>query len=92
MYPSDLSDEGWALIAHHFEPKDRRGSACLHAKKDIVNAILYVVKGGIPWRMLPANFPPWKTVYDHFRNWNRWGVWESALADINRLYRKKRQK
>ena len=45
MYPSDLSDEEWKLICHHFEPKDRRGSGHKYPKKLIVDAILYVVKG-----------------------------------------------
>jgi len=90
VYPSDLSDQEWELIAHHFEPKDRRGSGHIHSKKRVVDAILYVVKGGISWRMLPHDFPPWKTVYDHFRNWNQRGVWEAALDELNALHRKKK--
>ena len=90
MYPSDLSDEEWQLICHHFEPTDRRGSGHKHPKKLIVDAILYVVKGGIPWRLMPNDFPCWKTVYDHFRNWNQRGVWEAALDQMNQLHRKKK--
>ena len=89
MYPSDLSDEEWKLICHHFEPKDRRGSSHKHPKKLMVDAILYVVKGGIPWRLMPNDFPCWKTVYDHFRTWNQRGVWEAALDQLNQLHRKK---
>jgi putative transposase len=62
------------LIEHHFQPRDRRGSASKHPRKHIVDAILYVVEGGIKWRMLPKDFPPWPTVYDPFRRWNRRGV------------------
>jgi putative transposase len=91
MYPSDLTDAEWKRIAHHFRPKDRRGSGCKHEKKHMVDAILYVVKGGIQWRMLPKDFPPWKTVYDHFSKWNKRGVWEAALDTLNRLHRKKSQ-
>ena len=90
MYPSDLSDEEWELICHHFEPKDRRGSSHKHPRKLIVDAILYVVKGGIPWRLMPKDFPHWKTVYDHFRNWNQRGVWEAALDQLNQIHRKKK--
>ncbi len=89
-YPSDLSDAEWALIEHHFLPKDRRGSASKHARKRTVDAVLYVVEGGIKWRMLPKDFPPWQTVYDHFSRWNKAGVWEAALDAINALHRKKR--
>ena len=56
MYQSDLSNKEWALIEHHFKPEDPRGSAHKHSKKLIVDAILYVVKGGITWRMLPTIF------------------------------------
>lgn len=90
-YPSDLTAAHWEQIAHHFEPRDRRGSGHKHAKKQIVDGILYVVRTGCQWRQLPNDCPPWKTVYDHFRNWNLRGVWEHALSDITELLRKKRQ-
>ena len=89
MYQSDLSNEEWELICHHFEPKDRRGSSHKHPRKLMVDAILYVVKGGIPWRLMPNDFPCWKTVYDHFRKWNQRGVWEAALDQLNQIYQKK---
>ncbi len=87
-YPSDLTDAEWALIEHHFQPRDRRGSASLHPRKRIVDAILYVVKSGCQWRMLPNDFPPWQTVYDHFSRWNKRGVWESALDQLNAVHRR----
>jgi putative transposase len=86
-YPSDLTDAEWALIEHYFQPRDRRGSASLHPRKRIVDAILYVVKSGCQWRMLPNDFPPWQTVYDHFSRWNKRGVWETALDQLNALHR-----
>jgi putative transposase len=88
-YPSDLSDGEWALIEHHFRPKDRRGNASKHPRKRVVDAILYLVEGGIKWRMLPKDFPPWQTVYDHFSRWNKAGVWEAALDEMNVRHRKK---
>jgi putative transposase len=88
-YDSDLSDDEWALIEHHFQPQDNRGAEPVHAKRDIVNAILYLSKTGAQWRMLPKSFPPWKTVYDHYSNWNRRGVWEAAIDELNTVHRKK---
>lgn len=88
-YPSDLKEKEWLLIEHHFRPQDRRGSACKHSRKRIVDAILYVLKSGTQWRMLPSDFPPWKTVYDHFSRWNKRGVWEAALNQVNARHRKK---
>jgi putative transposase len=67
MYPSDLTDKEWELLAPFFQRSDPRGNPGKFAKRDIVNAILYVTKGGIQWRMMPKDFPPWDTVYDHFR-------------------------
>ena len=90
MYQSDLKDEEWKLIEHHFFPVDRRGNSHKHDKKMIVNAVLYVAEGGIKWRMLPKDFPPWQTVYDHFSKWNKSGVWERALDDMTRLFREKK--
>lgn len=88
-YPSDLTDVEWALIKHHFHPTDRRGNASQHPRKQIVDAILYVAEGGIKWRMLSKDFPPWQTVYHHFRRWNQRGVWETALDELNTRHRKK---
>jgi putative transposase len=88
-YPSDLKDNEWALIEPYFQPEDRRGSGCKHPRKRIVEAILYIVKTGAQWRQLPNDFPPWKTVYDHFSRWNKKGVWEKALDELNRKRRKK---
>ncbi|TXL13468.1 hypothetical protein BMR04_14305 [Methylococcaceae bacterium HT3] len=59
-YPSDLSDEEWDIIASNFHPKSKRGRPREHAQKDIVNAILYTLKEGITWRMMPNDLPPWQ--------------------------------
>jgi putative transposase len=72
-----------------FEADSRRGNGHKHSKKAIVDAILYVVRGGIQWRMMPKDFPPWKTVYDHFSKWNKRGVWEACLDRLNLLARQK---
>jgi putative transposase len=88
-YPTDLKDKEWALIQHHFQAKDRRGSASKHSRKHIVDAILYICTTGAQWRLLPKDFPPWKTVYGHFSRWNKSGVWEAALDQLNKTHRKK---
>ena len=89
MYDSDLSNEEWALIEHYFIPQDQRGNAHKHPKKRIVDAILYVVKGGITWRLLPNDFPPWQTVYGHFSCWNKKGIWADVLYKLNSIHRQK---
>ncbi|MFD5595140.1 IS5 family transposase [Streptomyces griseorubiginosus] len=87
-YPSDLPDARWALI----EPvltswRDQRRARALdiggppeHDLRQIMNAILYVHRTGIPWRYLPHDFAPWATVYGHFAKWQQGGVSSSSPA------------
>ena len=90
MYPSDVNDKEWEVIKDHFKRKDSRGCRAKHDKRTILNAIFYLVKGGIQWRMLPKDFPPWKTVYDYFRTWCREGLWETILDQLNISYRQQK--
>lgn len=52
--------------------------------RQVIDAILYVVKGGVPWRYLPVQFPPWQTVYGVFRRWKQNHLW-AALNDALRI-------
>src|SRR5271166_4023298 len=75
-YPSDLTAAQWSLIERLLpapKPKGRKRRVDL---RKITNAILYVLKGGISWRMLPREFAPWKTVYHYFRLWRLAGLWD----------------
>ena len=53
----------------------------------ILDAVFYVLKSGCPWRWLPRDFPPWKTVYDWFRRWRIDGTWERLNAELRRRLR-----
>jgi transposase len=55
--------------------------------RSIVDAILYVLRGGIAWRLLPIDFPKWKTVYDYFWKWRSAGVWEQVNAALRERVR-----
>src|SRR3954465_14494077 len=69
-YPSDLTDVQWDNIEHLFpQAKGKIGRPRTYPLREIVNAILYLAKGGCPWRMLPHDFPPWKTVSYYFYTW-----------------------
>ena len=91
-YLTDLSEQQWRRIAHHFEVASGRGRPPKHDRRQIVNAILYLTKSGCQWRMLPKDFPPWQTVYDHFSRWNKQGVWERVLDELTRAHRRQRKK
>jgi putative transposase len=89
MYPSDLNDKEWTVIKDFFKPKSPRGRKPKHEKRALLNAVLYVTKGGIQWRMMPKDLPPWKTVYTFFRRMCLQGIWEKILDHANRLHRQK---
>jgi putative transposase len=84
-YPSDLSDSEWQCLKPHVPTAKLRGRPRLHSPREILNADFHVLKAGCQWRMLPKDFPPWKTVYHYFRGWRVDGTWER----INRAIRER---
>ena len=85
-YPSDLTDEQWALI-EPMVPVKPGGRPAKHPRRRIVEAILYVNRTGCSWRSLPHDFPPWDTVYWYFQLWNAEGTTDrihNALRDAVR--------
>ncbi|MFD1045014.1 transposase, partial [Kibdelosporangium lantanae] len=85
-YPSDLTDAQWALLDPLLPDP-----ACLsgkggrwekHCRRVIVDAICYVVDNGIKWRALPADFPPWSTVYKRFTAWEKAGASQHLLDGL----------
>ncbi len=77
-YQSDLSDEEWEIIEPHLPIPRAPGRPRLHPTREILDAVFYVVvRGGCAWRLLPHDFPPWKTVYHYyFRLWRIDGTWQ----------------
>src|SRR5215204_4382431 len=87
-YPTDLSDAEWACLKPHLPvpKKPGRGRPKVHSPRKILNAVFYLLKSGCPWRLLPRDFPPWKTVYHWFRKWRIDGTFEQlSLALRERL-------
>src|SRR3954470_9127056 len=81
-YPSGLTDAQWALIEPLLPEPSTDGRREKHPRREIVNAILYVVRSGCPGRYLPADLPPWQTVYWYFVRWEDAGVTEKLLATL----------
>ena len=75
-YPSDLTDQQWAILAPLVPAVKPGGRPAKHPRREIVDALRYVLRGGISWRSLPHEYPPWQTVYDYFRQWRADGTWE----------------
>lgn len=84
-YPTDLKDKEWAILEPLIPPPKPGGRPRTTNMREVLNAIFYVLRGGIPWRMLPKDFPPWQTVYFYFRQWRLDGTWEA----INTALREK---
>jgi putative transposase len=81
-YPSDLTDAEWAVLAPLVPAPKPGGRPPKHARREVVDAILYVLRGGIAWRALPHDYPPWQTAYDYFRRWRLDGTWERVNAAL----------
>ncbi len=76
IYPSDLTDSQWEHIKDLLPAAKHLGRPRELEMRQVVNAILYVVVGGIQWRMLPRDFPKWQSVYYYFRQWRKAHVWQ----------------
>src|SRR5215210_3104560 len=86
-YQTDISNAEWALIEPHLPAPRAPGRPRLHPLREILNAIFYVVKSGCAWRLLPHEFPPWKTVYHYFRAWRLGGIWERMHTALRQRVR-----
>ena len=88
-YPSDLTDEQWALLKPFLRRPSRRGRPRQTNLREVVNALFYHVREGCSWRALPHDFPPWKTVYNYFQDWTCDGTWQRLLDTFRPLVRTK---
>jgi putative transposase len=87
-YSTDLKDEEWELIAPLLPVRrDKRGAKSLHSRRELFNAMFYVIRQGITWEALPHDFPPYKTVYDYFYKLNKQGVWPTILDQLRQKAR-----
>jgi putative transposase len=82
-YPSDLTDAQWKRVQPLLpQPRADKGRPRTYPLREIVNAIFYLARGGCSWRMLPHDFPPWKTISYYFYTWRDAGVWEQLHAQL----------
>ncbi len=80
-YPTDLNDTQWALITPLLPKRlNLRGRPRTWTYRDIIDAILYIVRGGCGWRLMPHDLPPWQTVYGYYWQWRNNGLWEKINA------------
>jgi transposase len=87
FYPTDLTDAEWNALAPHLPAPKEGGRPRRHSVRDILNAILYILRSGCAWRLLPHDLPPWKTVYHYFRLWRLQGLWNTVHQALHTAVR-----
>ena len=86
-YSTDLSDAEWSCIEPHIPTPKAPGRPRVHPLREVLNAIFYIVRSGCAWRLLPHDFPPWKTIHHYFRTWRIDGTWEGMHAALRERVR-----
>jgi transposase len=74
--PTDLTDQEWAFIAPYVPTAKPGGRPEKYPKRDILDGIFYLLRGGCAWRLLPHDFPPWQIVYQYLWRWKQDGTWQ----------------
>jgi putative transposase len=87
QYSSDLTNRQWQLIHKLLPARHRRGRRPIE-RRWVINAVLYVVRTGCQWRMLPKDFPNWNTVYGIFWHWRNDGTWQRIHDRLREKVRK----
>jgi len=86
-YPTDLTDAQWDLVRPHIPPKKGKGRNAEVDLREVINAILYWIRAGCQWRLLPHDFPHYATVFYHYNKWKKQGVWKKMLNALHQQVR-----
>lgn len=86
-YPSDITDAQWEILEPLIPQPSQEGRPATVERREILNAILYVLRSGCPWRLIPHDLPHWNTAYSYFRQWKRDGTWEQIHAVLRQRLR-----
>ena len=87
-YPSDLTDVEWEILEPFIPPISPLAVNVQYTRREIVNGILYVLRSGCPWRMIPHDLPAWGAVYYYFRTWRKDGTWDNIQKGLLKRVRK----
>jgi len=86
-YPSDVSDDEWALVAPYLTLLPEEAPQRNYALREVFNGLRYVVKTGAPWRWMPNDLPPWAIVYQQAQRWLTAGCFEALAEDLRMILR-----
>lgn len=76
IYPTDLTDGEWAILEPLVPAPKSGGRPAKYSRREVINAIRYVLRTGCAWRLMPHDLPPWQLVYHYFWAWRREGIWQ----------------
>ncbi len=88
-YPSDLTDAEWEILEPLIPEVSEDATVPTISRREIVNGILYVLRSGCPWRLMPHDLPAWGTVYYYFRTWRIALIWDKAMEALRKQMRHK---
>ena len=86
-YPSDVSDEEWAFVAPYLTLMRPDAPQRTHDLREVFNALRYLVRTGVHWRLLPHDLPPWAAVYQQTQRWLAAGAFAAIVHDLRALLR-----
>ena len=86
-YPSDVSDDEWALVAPYLTLMTIDAPQREHSMREVFNGLRWIVRAGAAWRMMPHDLPPWYTVYQQSQRWLKAGVFAALVHDLRALLR-----
>ena len=81
-YPSDLTAPEWAQVSRFIPAPKPGGRPVKYQRREIVNGLLYITRGGCSWRMMPHDLPPWRIVYWYFMAWKKDGTIDRLLDEL----------
>jgi transposase len=86
-YPTDVSDEEWEFVAPYLTLMDPAAPQRRHDLREVFNGLRFIVRGGLQWRLMPHDLPPWEAVYQQTRRWMAAGCFEAIVHDLRALLR-----
>ncbi len=86
-YHSDLTDEQWTILAPLIPPAPKNCRPREADRREVINAILYLLRTGCAWRHLPHDLPPYRTVFYYFTKWRKCGVWRKIHDKLHERLR-----
>lgn len=86
-YPSDITDEEWALVAPYLTLMTEDAPQRSHSLREVFNGLRWLIRAGATWRLMPHDLPPWEAIYQQTQRWLRAGVFEAIAHDLRELLR-----